>query len=153
MTNPENKLFSGKRYMFWAIVPIGGLMVLSMNIYVNDTTSAKIVTGLIDVIFVAFAFSLWNPKEFVWAIRFVGFSTFLAYSCSIIYFLFLIPKQDQASLRESGATLFNAIRGFVFIGIPGLLMAFPRLLKQDTNDAEFDLKDENTEFDGNSKSN
>jgi len=62
--------------------------------------------------------TLYNPKRFWWAARGVTATVFLAYSAALIEEVFL--GQKHFTLKELATGPFNALHGFLIIGLPCL---------------------------------
>ena len=102
-------IFSGSRTLFWGIVPLGGLLVLSMNMFPPEQNHW--ILWVIDVVFVLFALGLWNPLRFRAAARIV---------CGAVCLLYLGYVVDQIRL---GNRVEEAALGLVVIGVPAGIYA------------------------------
>jgi hypothetical protein len=112
------QLFSGSRFIFWALTPFLLLFAIVMPLTIVGWTQTKIVlVALLDILALLLAFGLYNPMRNEWALRIVTglvFSGYASYVASEIY--------SGAPLRLSGSeaevSLRNSLLGLVLIGWP-----------------------------------
>lgn len=109
------QLFSGSRFIFWALAPFLVAFAVGLPLFmVSDWT-------LVDAIFVAalsgsclaLVMILWNPARFAWLGRTL---------CALVFLASAWHVADEALQRPTD-NLRDATRLFVVIGIPAGLFA------------------------------
>ncbi len=115
MSSVLKHLFSGRRFMFWGIVPLGGFLMVLLTISCQDSLKAELIVGALDVVFLLFAVGLWNPRRFPLAVAAVLGSVFVAYC---IYVVEEFSSGKRLNWSSEGG--FGALHGLVAIGLPCL---------------------------------
>jgi hypothetical protein len=113
-------LFSGSRFIFWALAPLSFVCAVLIS-WKEDSwfsTSGLIVVTL-DVLVLLLILGLYDPKLFWWAARGATGIVFLA------YLAYLADEVASGKPWTPGPrtedTPFNALRGLVVIGVPCLI--------------------------------
>ena len=106
----KNTIFSGSRFLFWAIVPIGAVGLGSMNYF--PAAKNQWIVWILDVLFILFAVALWNPTRFRPATRLVALIVFLGYAVRLFDSIVHLPSD----VRDS-------VLGLIFIGGPCVIYA------------------------------
>jgi hypothetical protein len=133
-------LFSGSRFIFWALSPFLLLFVVVMPLMVDSWSpkSNPLVFGL-DVCALLLILALYDPKRFWWAGRGVTgivFVAFLAYLADEVH----SGKPLRIGFRSEGTPL-NALLGLIFIGLPCLRYTLAgRFRSDDESDSGSDHK-------------
>jgi hypothetical protein len=122
-------LFSGSRFLFWAIVPLISLFgFLLLPSIITEIENRKWLIAAVDATlvfsFVVLGFSLWNPKRFWLATRLVTAIVFV----TVLVIFFSEVVFGEKSLRSlsvweiiNGEPPSNVFKAFIFVGIPCLL--------------------------------
>ena len=115
-------LFSGSRFIFWALTPFLVLFIIVTTVMVEDWRSlgALLVLGL-DVTAALLILALYNKLRFWWASRVVAAIVFLAY----LGFGFDEVRSGKPWIARSGSDTspLEALLGLVFIGVPSFTYA------------------------------
>ena len=125
MSNFGKGLFGGSRFIFWCLGPLCllcgvGCIIGALFAFASKDLKAAITLTLLGALGVCIFLALLNIKKFLWAARVV---TGIVALCYVLYFAetYFIEKQSLTpSARKSAATPWNAIMGFLFIGVPCL---------------------------------
>jgi hypothetical protein len=108
-------LFSGSRFVFWALIPFLFALAVIMTALVGSWHSPEgIIVVAIDVIVVLLILALYNPKRFWWAAR--GVTGIVG----VAFIAFLIDEVHSGkpwTLRDRGDTL-SALIGCVVVVLP-----------------------------------
>jgi cell division protein FtsW (lipid II flippase) len=123
MSNFGRTLFGGSRFIFWCVGPLSLLCGLGCVIGAPFALAAKdwkagTALVLLGICGVCLFLALLNSKRFLWAARVV---TGIVALCYVLYFAetYFVEKQSLTpSQKKSEATPWNAIMGFVVIGLP-----------------------------------
>ncbi len=129
MSDFGKALFSGSKFLFWAIVPLVSLFgLLLLNSLINFLITAQwhgaLLVAILEGAFVLLGVSLWNPKRFWVASRVLTAIVFLV---TLTFFLsqVLFGEKSLKSLTMweiiSGEPPADILRGFIFVGVPCLL--------------------------------
>ena len=115
-------LFSGSRFIFWALSPFLLLFAVAMPLLENSWTSTKVVVvcGL-DACAILLILMLFDSKRFWWAGRGVTAIVFLAFVAYLADEVHSGKPWRFGSRSES--TPLNALVGLVIIGLPCLRYA------------------------------
>lgn len=129
MSDFGKTLFSGSKFLFWAIVPLislfGLLLLISLiTLLINEQWRSASVVALLEFSFVLLGLSLWSPKKFWVASRLL---TAIVFLFMLLWFLDEVVFGEK-SLRSltvweliKGDPPANVLKGFIFVGIPCLL--------------------------------
>lgn len=125
MSNFGQGLFSGSRFIFWCLGPLCllcglGCLIGAPFAFAAKDLKAAIALALLGVLGVCFFLALLDLKKFLWAARIV---TGIVALCYVLYFVdtYFVGQQPLTpSARKSEATPWNAIMGFLVIGVPCL---------------------------------
>jgi hypothetical protein len=112
-------LFSGSRFIFWALSPFLLLFVVVMSLKVDSwsATSSLLILGL-DACALLLILALYDLKRFWWAGRGVTGIVFVAF---LAYFADEIHRgQPWRFGPHSEDTPLNALMGLIVIGFPCL---------------------------------
>jgi hypothetical protein len=123
MTTFGRTLFGGSRFIFWCVGPLVLLCGLGCAICAPFALASKdwkagTALVLLGVCGICLFLGLLNRKRFLWAARVV---TGIIALCYVLYFVetFFFEKQALAPpQKRSEATPWNAIMGFIVIGLP-----------------------------------
>jgi hypothetical protein len=102
----KENVFSGSRFLFWGVVPLGSLLLLAMQ-FADERASFGWQFWVVDGVFVLFAVGLWNPTRFRWALRIICSLVFVSYVAYVLH--------DVAQERKN---LFRSLAGLFLIGVP-----------------------------------
>jgi hypothetical protein len=115
-------LFSGSRFIFWALAPLLILFAIVMPLTVTQWSIGRAILIIsMDLCAVLLALGLYNTARFWWALRGVTSIVFLAYLAYLIHQLVHWTTPLTLSSILAGDQPFRAIGAFIFIGIPCLL--------------------------------
>ncbi len=112
-------LFSGSRFIFWALSPFLLFLVIVVTVSQHSWTpqSIAIVAGL-DLCAILLTFALYDPKRFRWAGRAAAGIVFIAYC------LYLLDRglagKKWVPTRRSEESPWNSLAGLIVIGLPCL---------------------------------
>jgi len=123
MSNFGRTLFGGSRFIFWCVGPLvllcglGGVIGAAFALASKDWKAGTALL-LLGVSGVCLFLALLNSKRFLWAARVV---TGIVALCYVLYFAetyFVEKRVLVPSQTKSEATPWNAIMGFIVIGLP-----------------------------------
>jgi len=103
------RIFSRGRFLFWGIVPVGGALLVSMNVF--RPTENIWMLWVLDVVFVLLAFGLWNRTKLRTMLRIV---------CGIVSVGYL-ALTIEAYVTGEQRLRFSV--GLLAIGIPAAIFA------------------------------
>ena len=144
MSQFGNTLFSGSRFLFWALCPI----LLSFAVVMPLVVEVKgifqnIALYTMSATAVFLSLGLFNPIKFKWALRLVSgivFCTYVAYLASEI----IEYSNGTGSLSSDRATpsVLTALAGFIVIGYPSFkFMLLGRLSWQEVEEPDENLEE------------
>lgn len=113
-------LFSGSRFIFWALSPF--LLLFAAVMTLTSDWASPVSTILVvacDAVSVLLILALYSPKRFWWAARGATAIVFLAYAEFLVETL-LSPTRWRIGPPSSESPI-TALKGFSVIGIPCLL--------------------------------
>ena len=114
-------LFSGSRFIFWSLAPVLALSALVLPFLVRNWNATSILgVTSIELLLVTLCFSLHNPVRFRWASRCVTAIVFFGYLAYLIDEVFWSGRDLLDAGNRSEASPWNAILGFIAIGLPCL---------------------------------
>jgi len=117
-------LFSGGRFIFWALVPFIVIFLIVTPLLVDKWTS-NITAMLVGfwIVGVSLILGLYNPVRFRWALRVVSALIFLLY----VAYSFSALQESHWKLKKphsrGEANPVNALTGLVVVGGPALIYA------------------------------
>lgn len=124
-------LSSGSRFLFWGIVPLGGLMLGLVTFMTHDWTLTRaLVFGVLDLTFLLLALALYNPKRFSWVLGIVLMLIFLWYCFYVVDQFFFSGHPVRWPSSQGEVSPINALRGLLFIGLPALAGSIGILTKR-----------------------
>ncbi len=118
-------LFGGSRFIRWALTPFVLLFAVVMPLLIEEWTLTRIaVMGSVELVCLALLAGFWLPPRFGrWAFRVVAALVFLAYAAYVVDEFFFSHARFAISGRRSQPSPFNALLGFIIIGLPSLWYA------------------------------
>lgn len=124
MGGPDPKAFSGSRVVRWTILSctvLTGLVVLLLH----DPWSWAVVvrTASIELFLLLISLAFGWPARFHWAGRVLGGILFLVYAAYLLDELIRHPESLRPGTSTSATTAWNALRGLIVFGLPGLWYA------------------------------
>ncbi len=141
MNKPAEALTSGSRFVFWTLGPfllfcflVFGLLAIPA-FATKEWIGASILTVLSLGCFFLFL-SLLKTKKFAWAFRVVTALVAFAYSYYVIHEFFIEKEEVSISTNRAESTPWNAVLGFVVIGVPCYLITIfgmPRKKEESEN--------------------
>jgi hypothetical protein len=122
MSNFGQTLFGGSRFVRLALSPFVVLFAVVMPfIIVKWTPLAVAIMVVMELLCVALLFGFWMPPRLGrWAFRILTGMIFLGYFGYVIYEFFFTMIPFRVALHRGEASPFNALLGFVIIGLPCL---------------------------------
>ena len=125
MSSFGSTLFSGSRFIFWCLGPLFlasgvGCLIGSPFVYSSKGWPQAMALVVMGVCCICFFLALLTIKRFLWAARVVTGIVALSY---VLYFAdtYFVERQSLSpTTRRSSATPWNAIMGFIVIGVPCL---------------------------------
>jgi hypothetical protein len=129
-------------FFFWSLAPILVLFMILMAILPEKRDPAAIIVLFtVEAAALALLLGLWNSERFWWAWRALGAIVFLTY---VSYCVAMAIEGRFGPGRRAERTLFNAVLGLLFFGLPGLCYAvFGRLTwRRDTLGIDEEMFDE-----------
>ena len=108
-------LFSGSRFVRWALSPFVLIFAVSMPLLVeNWTVKTTIMIAGMEVVCIALLAGFWLPARWgLWAFRLLAALVFLAYAAYVIDMMFLTKTSPP----------YQALIGFLVIGVPSFWFA------------------------------
>ncbi|HEX8149516.1 MAG TPA: hypothetical protein VF591_20205 [Pyrinomonadaceae bacterium] len=115
-------LFSGSRFIFWALAPVLLLCAALLPFLVSEWTAARVIfVSLVEMFLFSLILGLYDPLRFRWATRCVTGVVFCAYLAYVIDEAFLSGKSAEGAYGgRAGLSPWKAIAGFIAIGLPCL---------------------------------
>jgi uncharacterized protein YegJ (DUF2314 family) len=114
-------LFSGSRFIFWALAPVLLLFAGSNLLFIDNWTGTSIaVVAALDAGCLLLVLVLYDPKRFHWAARGLTGMVFATYLAYLVYEFVLSGKPWLRRTPRGEAAPINALLGFVIIGLPAL---------------------------------
>lgn len=111
-------------FMFWALAPFLLIFVVAMPFLVPERTLSAIIALIgVELFVILLLLGLFNPDRFWWAFRGIGALVFAGYCAYLVSMLVEAGFRIAFIPRRGEASLFNAILGFVIIGLPSLWYA------------------------------
>src|SRR5262245_8205370 len=112
-------------FIRWALTPFVLIFAILMPLRIENWTPARAVLMLgMELLCLALLAGFWLPARLGhWAFRSVAALVFLAYSGYAIHEFFFTDARFTLSGRRSEASPFNALLGFLIIGLPSPLFA------------------------------
>lgn len=113
-----------RRGVLLFVAPIAVLIAVGMFLFFasDEWTPGRI---LVQIGFTAIAIGLVvatvSPRQGWWGLRLVTFTIFAAYLAYLVYELWFSGRELTVTQRQSQATPFNSILGFLFFGVPCLI--------------------------------
>ena len=106
------------------MTPIAALIAVGMFLFFagDEWTFGRIITQIgFSAIAVGLVVATVSPRHGWWGLRLVTFTIFAAYLAYLIYELWYSGEGLTITQRQSQATPFNSILGFLFFGVPCLI--------------------------------
>ena len=111
-------LFSGSRFIFWALAPFLLLFAIVLPLTIVDWNQKRVVlVALLDLLAVLLAFGLYNPRPNEWALRMVTGLVFVGYASYVVLELYAGAPLKLAGTRGE-VSLRNALLGLLVLGWP-----------------------------------
>jgi len=129
MSDFGRALFSGSKFLFWAIVPLISLIgLLLLNALFTFSVAGEwrvvFLIVLLELSFVLLGVSLWNPKKFWIASRALTAVVFLVILALLLHQI-MFGERSLLSLTTlemiNGDPPANIFKAFLFVGIPCFL--------------------------------
>ena len=122
MSDFGHTLFGGGRFVRVVLTPFVLLFAVVMPLAIEKWTPAAVaVMVVMEFMCVALLIGFWLPSRFGhWAFRGLAGLVFLSYSAYLIYEFFFADVPFRVSLLHGEASPFNALLGFIIIGLPSL---------------------------------
>jgi hypothetical protein len=125
MTNFGKTLFSGSRFMFWALAPFIMIFLIMMTIIIPVVNSKL---NCIQIVLFAFFWitgislilGLFNSERYSWAFRIVTAMIFLLFLGYTVYELWEHEGILPLPKARSEDCPINALLGLIIVGIPSL---------------------------------
>jgi hypothetical protein len=108
-------LFSGSRFIRWALSPFILIFAVSMPLLVeNWNAKTTVMIAGLELVCIALLAGFWLPARWgLWAFRLLAAMVFLAYAAYVIDMMFLTKTSPP----------YQALIGFLVIGVPSLWFA------------------------------
>ncbi len=118
-------LFGGSRFIRWALSPFVLLFALVMPLLIEEWTLTRVaVVGAVEVGCLALVAGLWLPgRAGRGALRLAAALVFLAYAAYVTDEFLLTDPRFGLPRHQTGAEPWNALLGFLVIGLPSLWYA------------------------------
>src|SRR5438309_11548115 len=121
MSGFGNTLFSGSRFIFWALSPFLLLFCILMPLTVQHwDAKAFLITACVEIPAILLLIGLYDSRRFDWALRSLAILVFLAYAVYFIDEAFILRAPFRLIESRAGASPRNALLGLIFIGLPCL---------------------------------
>jgi hypothetical protein len=118
-------LFGGGGFIRWTLSPFVLLFAVVMPLVIDEWTFGRV--GLIvcmELMCVSLLAGFWLPPRIgFWAFRFLAGMVALAYAAYLVDEFFVGNRPFTVTGQRSDASPFNALLGFLVIGVPSLLFA------------------------------
>jgi len=118
-------LVGGGGCVRWTLTPFVLLFAVGMPLLVPDWTfvGVAVMAGL-ELMCLCLLAGFWLPRRLGFgAFRILGGVVFLVYAAYLVYEVFVSDRPFAVSPDPGEPSPFNALLGFVLIGIPGLWLA------------------------------
>ena len=115
-------LFGGSGFIRWTLSPFVLIFAVVLPLLVESWTPARVffMAG-IELICVTLLAGFWLPSRYGhWAFRGLAGLVFLAYAVYFVHEFFFTDKAFKFTGRRSEDSPFNALVGFIIIGLPSL---------------------------------
>jgi len=118
-------LFGGGGFVRWALSPFVLLFAVVMPLMVDEWTLGRaLVTGGMELMCFCLLAGFWLPARIgFWAFRILAGMVALAYAAYLVDQFCFSNKPFAVTGRRSDATPFNALLGFLIIGLPSFWFA------------------------------
>lgn len=118
-------LFGGGRFIRWALSPFVLLFAVLMPVCIDEWTFGRVVLMFgMELMCVCLLAGFWMPPRIgFWAFRVLAGMAAVAYASYLVHEFFFTDKSFTVTDRRSDASPFNALLGFLVIGVPCLLFA------------------------------
>ena len=122
MSQFGNTLFSGSRFIFWALAPVLTLFAIVLPLSIVEWKVATIIVVIaVDAAAILLVIGLYNTNKFWWALRGVTAIVFFGYLAYLVDEL--IHGQFTLTALLSGDSAAGVLKTFIQIGIPCFLYA------------------------------
>src|SRR5258708_39755043 len=118
-------LFGGGRFVRWALSPFVLLFAVVVPLVIDEWTLGRVVLIVfVELMCVSLLAGFWLPPRIgFWAFRFLAGMVALAYAAYLVDEFFFDNRPFTVTGRRGDASPFNALLGFLVIGVPSLLFA------------------------------
>jgi hypothetical protein len=118
-------LFGGGGFIRWALSPFVLLFAVVMPLVIEEWTfGAAVMIGGMELMCLCLLAGFWLPPRIGFcAFRVLAGMVALAYAAYLVDEFFLSNKSFTVTGRRSAASPFNALLGFLVIGVPSLWFA------------------------------
>lgn len=115
-------LFGNSKFITWTLSPLVLIFAIFMPLLIDGWTPLRVVLAVgMELMCAALLAGFWLPAGIGhWAFRILAGLIFLAYAAYVVYELFFTNTSFMISGRCSAASPFNALLGFLLIGLPSL---------------------------------
>jgi len=114
-------LFGNSKFITWTLSPFVLIFAIFMPLLIDGWTPLRVVLAVgMELMCAALLAGFWLPARIGhWAFRGLAGLIFLAYAAYVVYELFF-NTPSIISGRRSEPSPFNALLGFLLIGLPSL---------------------------------
>ena len=125
MSNFGQTLFGGGGFIRWALSPFVLLFAVVMPLVIDEWTFGRaVLIGGMELMCFCLLAGFWLPPRIgFWAFRLLAGTIAIAYAAYLVHEFFFTDKSFTVTGRRSDASPFNALLGFLVIGVPSLLFA------------------------------
>jgi hypothetical protein len=115
-------LFGGSAFIRWTLSPFVLIFAVVLPLLVESWTPARILLMAgIELMCITLLAGFWPPSRYGhWAFRGLAGLVFLAYAAYLVKEFFFTDNPIRIAGRRSEDSPFNALLGFIIIGLPSL---------------------------------
>ncbi|MEI6077796.1 MAG: hypothetical protein WCS94_19595 [Verrucomicrobiota bacterium] len=122
MSKFGQRLFGGSGFIRWTLSTCILIFAVVLPLLVESWTPARLffMTG-VELMCLTLLAGFWLPSRYGhWAFRGLAGLVFLAYAAYLVYEFFFTDKPFRIAWRRSEDSPFNALLGFIIVGLPSL---------------------------------
>lgn len=118
-------LFGGSPFIRWALTPFVLIFAISLPLLMEDWTPTKVALFIgVELVCLTLLAGFWLPPRLGhWAFRGLAGLVFFAYAAYLVHEFAFTDTPFKASSWRGEASPYNALLGFIVIGLPSLWFA------------------------------